>query len=118
VADWNRAPLIAKLAAGLGFVVACAAGCLCSLAMCLRFAHWRRRELDSLSANAYRMYLIHYTFAVWLQYALLGTPLFAIAKAAIVFSATLIMSWAIAAAIGGLLPFSRLHATIRGVRRA
>jgi glucans biosynthesis protein C len=118
VADWSSAPLIAKLAAGLGFVVACAAGCLCSLAMCLRFAHWRRRELDSLSANAYRMYLIHYTFAVWLQYALLGTPLFAIAKAAIVFGAILIMSWAIAAAIGGLLPFSRLHATIRGVRRA
>ncbi len=118
MADWNNAPLIAKLAAGLGFVVACAAGCLCSLAVCLRFAHWRRREFDSLSANAYRMYLIHYTFAVWLQYALLGTALFAIAKAAIVFGATLVMSWAIAAAMGGLLPFSRLNAAIRGLRRA
>jgi glucan biosynthesis protein C len=117
-ADWNNAPLIEKLAAGLGFVVACAAGCLCSLAVCLRFAHWRRREFNSLSANAYRMYLIHYTFVVWLQYAVLGTALFAIVKATIVFSATLILSWAIAAAMGGLLPFSQLNATIRGLRRA
>ena len=31
-----------KLAAGLGFVVACAAGCLCLLAVCLRFAHGAR----------------------------------------------------------------------------
>ena len=118
MADWHNAPLIEKFAAGLGFVAACAAVCLCSLAVCLRFAHWRRREFNSLSANAYRMYLIHYTFAVWLQYALLGTALFAVVKAAIVFSATLVLSWAIAAAMGGLLPFSPLNAIIRGLRRA
>jgi hypothetical protein len=40
---------------------------------------------NSLSSNAYRMYLIHYVFAVWLQYALLGAGLLAIGKAAIVF---------------------------------
>jgi glucan biosynthesis protein C len=118
MADWSNAPVIAKFAAGMGFVVACAAGCLCSLAICLRFAHWRLRAFDSLSANAYRMYLIHYVFAVWLQYALLGTTLFAIGKAAIVFGLTLIMSWAVAAAMGGALPVSRLNATIRGVRPA
>jgi hypothetical protein len=66
----------------------------------LRFAHWRAWAFDSLSANAYRMYLIHYVFAVWLQYARLGTGLFAIGKAAIVFGGTLIMSWSIAAAMG------------------
>ncbi|MGA7999296.1 MAG: acyltransferase [Bradyrhizobium sp.] len=115
MSDWSNAPLIAKLAAGMGFVVACAADCLCALAICLRFAHWRLRAFDSLSANAYRMYMIHYAFAVWLQYALLEAGLFAIGKAAIVFAGTLIMSWAIAAAIGGALPVSRLHATIRGV---
>ena len=118
MSDWSNAPLIAKLAAAMGFVVACAAGCLCALALCLRFAHWRLRAFDSLSANAYRMYLIHYVFAVWLQYALLGTGLFAIGKAAMVFAGTLIMSWAGAAVIGGGLPVSRLNATIRGVRRA
>ena len=118
MSDWSNAPLIAKLAAGMGFVVACAAGCLCSLAICLRLAHRCLRAFDSLSANAYRMYMIHYVFAVWLQYALLGTGLLAIGKAAIVFGGTLIMSWAIAAAMGGVLPVSRLNATVRGVRRA
>lgn len=113
MSDWSNAPLIAKLAACIGFVVACAAGCLCSLAICLRFAHWRLRAFDSLSANAYRMYMIHYVFAVWLQYALLDTGLFAIGKAAIVFGGTLIPSWAIAAAIGSALPLSRPNATIR-----
>lgn len=118
MSDWSNAPLIAKFAAGIGFVVASAASCLCSLAICLRFAHWRLRAFDSLSANAYRMYLIHYVFAVWLEYALLGIGLFAIGKAAIVFGGTLVMSWAIAAAMGGALPVSRRGATIRRVRRA
>ena len=118
LADWSSAPLIAKFAAGVGFAIACATSCLCSLAICLRFAHWRAWAFDSLSTNAYRMYLIHYVFAVWLQYALLGTGLFAIGKAAIVFGGTLIMSWSIAAAMGGALPALRLSGAIQGVRGA
>jgi len=54
--------------------------------------------LDSLSANAYAMYLVHYVFVVWLQYALLGRNLFPIAKVAIVLSCTVILSWASSAA--------------------
>lgn len=103
VADWDNAPGIAKIATGMGFVVACAAGLMCALSICLRFAHWRRRAFESLSANAYRMYLIHYLFAVWLEYALLGIGLFAAAKAGIVFGLTLMMSWGIAAALGRAL---------------
>jgi len=79
---------------------------------------WRVWAFDSLSTNAYRMYLIHYVFAVWLQYALLGTGLFAIGKAVIVFGGTLIMSWSIAAAMGGALPVLRVNGTIRGMRGA
>ena len=118
MADWAAAPAIAKLTAGIGFVVACAAGCLCALALCLRFAHWRLRPFDSLSANAYRMYLIHYVFAVWLQYALLGSNLFAIGKAAIVFAGTLIASWTIAVAWSRVSLSSRAHALMRGTSRA
>jgi Acyltransferase family len=118
VTDWDSASLAARFATAIGFVVACASGCLCALSICLRFAHWRRREFDSLSANAYRMYMIHYPFAVWLQYALLSTALLAIAKAAIVFGCTLIASWGIAAAIGNALPMMRLDATTGGARRA
>src|SRR5664279_3876532 len=114
-ADWSNAPLVLKFATGMGFVVACAAGCLCLLAICLRFAHERRRAFDSLSANAYRMYLVHYVFAVWLQYMLLDAALFAIGKAAIVFGGTLSMSWAIAAVIGGVPMTFRRSAAIRGV---
>jgi hypothetical protein len=118
IAGWSNASLVLKLAAGLGFVVACAAGCLCLLAICLRFTHERSRAFDSLSANAYGMYLVHYVFAVWLQYALLDTGLFAIGKAAIVFGGTVIMSWVIAATLRGVPPVSRLNAAIRGVYRA
>ena len=50
----------AALASGrgqFGFVVCCAGGCLAALAACVRFATRRSRVLDSLSANAYGMYL-------------------------------------------------------------
>jgi hypothetical protein len=118
MADWSNAPLVLKFAAGIGLVVACAAGCLCFLAICLRFAHERRPAFDSLSANAYRMYLVHYVFAVWLQYMLLDVALFAIGKAAIVFGGTLSMSWAVAAALGSVPTASRRNAAIRGIHRA
>ena len=66
--DGREAPLIVQAAAALGFVLACASGCFVLLALCLRFAAERTRILDSLSVNAYSMYLLHYVFIVWLQY--------------------------------------------------
>jgi hypothetical protein len=47
------------------------------------------------------MYLLHYIFIVWLQYALLPIGLFAIGKAAIVFGGTLILTWGAAVAFSG-----------------
>ena len=79
--DGAQAPVLVQIAAALGFVVACASGCLVLMALCLRFAPERTRILDSLSVNAYSMYLLHYVFIVWLQYALLPVGLFAIGKA-------------------------------------
>jgi acyltransferase-like protein len=111
--DWSGAPLAAKLAAGIGFAVACATSCLASLAISLRFAHFRLSAFDSLSDNAYRIYLIHYVFAVWLQYALLGFSLIAIGKAAVVFSGALIMGWSIAAAMANARPVGRRKPTMR-----
>ena len=96
--DGAQAPLPVQIVAALGFVVACASGCLVLMALCLRFARERTRILDSLSANAYSMYLLHYVFIVWLQYALLPVGLLAIGKAAIVFGGTLALTWAAAAA--------------------
>jgi len=106
--DWSNSPFLIKFAAGLGFVVACASGCLSLLAICLRFGHMRWRALNSLSANAYGMYLVHYGIAIALQYALLDVELFAIGKAAIVFGCTVVTSWAAAAVLGGMPLVSRL----------
>jgi surface polysaccharide O-acyltransferase-like enzyme len=58
-----------------------------------------------ISANAYGLYLVHYDFVVWLQYALLGTALFAMVKAAIVFTGTLVLSWISVLAVQRM-PFS------------
>ena len=96
--DWAKAHLAAQIAATVSYPVACAAGCLFMLAICLRFSRNHIKVLDSLSANAYAMYLVHYVFVVWLQYALLGSNLFPIAKVAIVLSSSLILSWASSAA--------------------
>src|SRR5208282_944725 len=87
------APIAVDIAADFSFVLACASGSLFLIAASLRFAANRSQIFDSLSANSYSLYLVHYGFAVWLQYALLGAALFAVIKGAIVFSATLILSW-------------------------
>lgn len=83
-----------KIAAELAYVVACACGCCFLLAASLRFAVGPSPTLGSLGDNAYALYMLHYLFVVWLQYALLSMPLFAVIKAAIVFGATLICTWA------------------------
>jgi surface polysaccharide O-acyltransferase-like enzyme len=55
-----------------------------------RFAARRWPVIDSLSENAYGIYLVHYLFITWLQYLLLRVASFALAKAMIVFTGTLI----------------------------
>jgi len=45
------------------------------LAVCRRFINTSTQVLDSLSRNAYGIYLVHYGFVLWLQSALLPAPL-------------------------------------------
>jgi glucans biosynthesis protein C len=87
------------LGSAIGYVLACAGGGMVVLALALRFSTRPRRVLDSLSQNAYGMYLVHYLFVVWLQYAMLGVQAPAIVKAAIVFAGTLLLSWGTTAAL-------------------
>jgi peptidoglycan/LPS O-acetylase OafA/YrhL len=63
------------------------------LAASLRFGVNRSRALNGLGSNAYSLYLVHYDFTVWLQYALVGSTLFAVIKGALVFAGTLVLSW-------------------------
>ena len=108
--DDPHAPLPLQLAAGFGYVLACASGCYALLAICLRFASEWSRALDSLSANAYGMYLLHYVFVVWMQFALMEVALVAVGKATIVLAITLALSGALAAASGGLSFSAKLAA--------
>jgi hypothetical protein len=93
------APLVLQVAVDISFAVACVCGCFFVVAGCLRFGSARSRILDSLAESAFGMYLFHYLFVVWLQYALLGVALYAIAKALIVFGGTLLLAWATTAAM-------------------
>ena len=108
---WSMASLGAQFGASLAYPIACAAGGLCLIAASLRLSRWRARVLDSLSANAYGMYMVHYVFVVWLQYALLGSGLNAAAKLAIVLTGAVIMSWGSSAAFGRLMADSPVVAT-------
>lgn len=95
--DWDASPLIWRLAAASVFPFACATGVLAYLGIALRWLRMRDRILDSLSGNAYGIYLVHYVFVLWLQYALVGTALNAFGKAIIVFSLALAASWSASA---------------------
>jgi Acyltransferase family len=101
--DWNASPLAYRLMAALAFPPACASGVLCLLAIALRFLNFRDRMLDSLSVNAYSIYLLHYAAVVWLQYALLAVALSAVAKGMIVFALALGSSWAASAGLRSLV---------------
>ncbi|HEV2623591.1 MAG TPA: hypothetical protein VGV62_00490 [Xanthobacteraceae bacterium] len=76
--------------------------CLAFSAVFLRFANARSAVTDSLSEHAYAIYFVHYVFVVWLQYALLGAAMPAIAKGVLVFAGTLLLSWGVAAGAGRL----------------
>ena len=65
-------------------------------AIFLRFADSGGR-LMRCSPSAYGVYLLHYIFIIWLQYAVYDYSLPADVKFAIVFAGTLAMSWALTA---------------------
>ncbi len=88
-----------EIGADLGFVLACAAISFAFLAVFVRFARTRRKAFDSLTANAYGIYLIHYAFVSWLQYAVLKSQMSAIAKGSFVFLSAVLLSWGATAAL-------------------
>ena len=113
VADPTGAPLLWQIAAALSFLLACFASCFFSLGAAVRFAQFRMRLFDSLKENAYGMYLIHYLFIVWLQFAMLATALPAILKAAVVFGGTLALSWAATAALRQVSAVAQIIGEVR-----
>jgi peptidoglycan/LPS O-acetylase OafA/YrhL len=114
----NEAPFGLQIAVGASFALACASGSLFVMAVCLRFGTRRSRVLDSLSERSFGLYLVHYVYVVWLQYALLDLDLPAVVKAATVFGGTLVLSWTTVTVLR-FVPFGPLllGAGRRGPRR-
>jgi hypothetical protein len=90
------------------FVVSCAASSLMCLALFVRFVNRRNRIFDSINANAYGVYLIHYAFVSWLLYAALTISLSAAAKFTAVFLTAVLLSWAMTALLRRIPAVARL----------
>jgi peptidoglycan/LPS O-acetylase OafA/YrhL len=104
--------------ADFGLVISCATACFALAAIFLRFAAVYSAAFDSLSANAYGIYLVHYVFVIWLQYLVLGLALFAIVKGLLVFGAALLLSWITTAAVCRVPIGARLMRAQRVLARA
>jgi peptidoglycan/LPS O-acetylase OafA/YrhL len=76
--------LLAVFSAATGFAL---------LAIFLRFGQRSGRWWESLAANAYGIYLLHYPLVIWMQYALVGTGFNLGLKAVLVFVVALALSW-------------------------
>jgi peptidoglycan/LPS O-acetylase OafA/YrhL len=79
------------------FALSCAASGFGFLAIFTRFARRPSVVWRSASDNSYGIYLVHYAFVAWCQYALLSTSLSGGAKAALVIAAAYPLSWGTAA---------------------
>jgi peptidoglycan/LPS O-acetylase OafA/YrhL len=95
VADFDSPPLLWQVGYGLAFATFSAAMAFVVPAIFLRFAGSGWRLLGALQPSAYGVYLLHYIFIIWLQYAVYDYSLSAGVKFAIVFAGTLAMSWAL-----------------------
>jgi glucans biosynthesis protein C len=89
-----------EVVANLLFVLSGASACFAFAALFLRFAGKSWAIAKNLSVNAYGIYLVHYLFVVWLQYLLIGIALSAVAKAFLVFTGALLLSWGVVTAFG------------------
>jgi peptidoglycan/LPS O-acetylase OafA/YrhL len=96
LADSGSPPLVWNAFYGLAFAMFCAAMTFTVLAVFQHFAESKWRLLDALQPASYGIYLLHYIFITWLQYALYDAAFPAGVKFAIVFAGTLAASWPLA----------------------
>jgi hypothetical protein len=75
------------------WVLSCVASCFAFLALFRGVVRTRRAWMDSLARSAYTIYLVHYVFVLWAQFALLNQPLPASIKFVTTFAFALLFSW-------------------------
>jgi surface polysaccharide O-acyltransferase-like enzyme len=97
IADFASPPLSWQTGYGLAFALFSAAMTFTVLAAVLRFASSTMKLLDAMRPQAYGIFLNHYIFIIWLQYAVYDYSWPAFVKFAIVFGGTLALSWAVTA---------------------
>lgn len=95
----HRPAPITLVALGTMQVTFCAAASFGLLALFLRFGGGRSAAWDSLAANSFAIYLLHYPLVTWTQYGLLATRAGAPMKSAVVFTVALAASWACASSL-------------------
>lgn len=82
-----------RIIASLVFTITCATTSMAMLAVFVRFVKKSHGIFESLRNNAYGIYLLHYIFVIWLQYALLRSQLSGFTKLTVVFSSAVALSW-------------------------
>jgi peptidoglycan/LPS O-acetylase OafA/YrhL len=81
---------------GVGWVICCATCSFALMAIFVRLAR-RNRVLDNFANNSYGMYLVHYPFVTWTQFALLNAHLPPALKALCVLVTAVGLAWITAA---------------------
>jgi peptidoglycan/LPS O-acetylase OafA/YrhL len=92
--DFNAPPFWWRAGYGLAFALFSAAMAFAEPGVFLRFAKAPMRLLDAMTPSAYGIFLVHYIFIIYLQYAVFEPALPVFVKFAIVFIGTLSLSWA------------------------
>lgn len=101
-------PAGALAVVGTAQAVFCAAACFALPALFLRFGGGSSPAWDSLAANSFAIYLLHYPFVTWTQYGLLPVRVDPAVKGALVFAVALTASWASASFLRRLPLFGRV----------
>jgi surface polysaccharide O-acyltransferase-like enzyme len=93
IADFASPPLSWQTGYGFAFALFSAAMTFTVLAAALRFASSTMKLLDAMRPQAYGIFLTHYIFIIWLQYAVYDYSWPAFVKFSVVFIGTLVLSW-------------------------
>ena len=94
IANFNAPPLSWRIGYGVAFALFSGAMAFAEPGFFLRFAKTPMRLLDAMRPSAYGIFLVHYIFIIWLQYAVYDPAWPPFVKFAIVFAGTLAGSWA------------------------
>lgn len=89
----NTPPWVMKLILAMAFCFCCTFTNLGAFGLARSFFRTNWPPPDHFSENAYGVYIFHYGFVIWLQFALLAQPMPAVVKFLITLSVALMASW-------------------------